>query len=48
MLDRPERRNAVDGTAAHELAEAFRALDADRGPGNRLDPDGDGPMKRLT
>ena len=29
VLDRPERRNAVDRSAAHELAEAFRAFDAD-------------------
>jgi enoyl-CoA hydratase len=69
VLDRPERRNAVDGVTAHELAEAFRAFDADpearvavlwgaggtfcagadlkaiaSATGNRLDPDGDGPM----
>lgn len=29
VLDRPERRNAVDGPTAAELAEAFRAFDAD-------------------
>ncbi len=29
VLDRPERRNAVDRSAAHALAEAFRAFDAD-------------------
>jgi enoyl-CoA hydratase/carnithine racemase len=29
VLDRPERRNAVDRPTAHELAEAFRAFDAD-------------------
>src|SRR6266496_5595662 len=29
ILDRPERRNAVDGPAAHALAEAMRAFDAD-------------------
>jgi enoyl-CoA hydratase len=29
ILHRPEVRNAVDGTAAHALAEAFRAFDAD-------------------
>jgi enoyl-CoA hydratase len=28
VLDRPERRNAVDGAAAAELAAAFRAFDA--------------------
>ena len=28
-LDRPERRNAVDGPTAAALAEAFRAFDAD-------------------
>ena len=69
VLDRPERRNAVDGTTAQALAEAFRAFDADprarvavlwgaggtfcagadlkaiaTATGNRLDPDGDGPM----
>jgi enoyl-CoA hydratase len=31
ILDRPERRNAVDGVTAQELAEAFRAFDADPG-----------------
>ncbi len=30
-LDRPERRNAVDGPTAAALAEAFRAFDADDG-----------------
>jgi enoyl-CoA hydratase/carnithine racemase len=29
ILDRPEARNAVDRTTAEELAEAFRAFDAD-------------------
>jgi enoyl-CoA hydratase len=29
VLDRPEVRNAVDGPAAHALADAFRAFDAD-------------------
>ncbi|HVG62410.1 MAG TPA: crotonase/enoyl-CoA hydratase family protein [Hyalangium sp.] len=29
ILHRPEVRNAVDGTTARELAEAFRAFDAD-------------------
>ena len=28
-IDRPERRNAVDGPTAAELADAFRAFDAD-------------------
>jgi enoyl-CoA hydratase len=28
VLDRPERRNAVDGPTANELAAAFRAFDA--------------------
>ena len=69
LLDRPERRNAVDGATAAALAEAFRAFDADpaaavavlhgeggvfcsgadltaigTGRGNRVAPDGDGPM----
>jgi enoyl-CoA hydratase len=30
-IDRPERRNAVDAATAGELAEAFRAFDADAG-----------------
>ena len=29
ILDRPQRRNAVDGPMAAELAEAFPAFDAD-------------------
>jgi enoyl-CoA hydratase/carnithine racemase len=29
VLDRPERRNAVDGATARELADAFRAFEAD-------------------
>ena len=29
VIDRPERRNAVDGPTATALAEAFRAFDAD-------------------
>jgi enoyl-CoA hydratase len=29
ILDRPERRNAVDGATAAQLADAFRAFDAD-------------------
>ena len=29
VLDRPERRNAVDGATAQALADAFRAFDAD-------------------
>src|SRR5947209_4087539 len=69
LLSRPERRNAVDGATAAELADAFREFDADPsasvavlhgeggvfcagadlveagGPGgNRVAPDGDGPM----
>jgi enoyl-CoA hydratase len=69
VLDRPERRNAVDGETARALADAFRAFEADADAraavlwgaggtfcagadltaiasarGNRLDPDGDGPM----
>ena len=28
-IDRPEVRNAVDRSTAHELAAAFRAFDAD-------------------
>jgi enoyl-CoA hydratase len=69
VLDRPERRNAVDGDTARALADAFRAFEADAdaraavlrgaggtfcagadltaiasGRGNRLAPDGDGPM----
>ncbi|MFI0355824.1 crotonase/enoyl-CoA hydratase family protein [Actinomadura sp. 9N407] len=76
-IDRPERRNAVDGPTAAALAGAFRAFDADpgaavavlygeggtfcagadlrafsEGRGNRVEPDGDGPMgptrMRLT
>jgi enoyl-CoA hydratase len=31
LLSRPERRNAVDATAAAALADAFRAFDADDG-----------------
>ena len=31
VMDRPERRNAVDGPMAAELAEAFRRFDADPG-----------------
>jgi enoyl-CoA hydratase len=31
IMDRPERRNAVDGPMAAELAEAFRAFDTDPG-----------------
>lgn len=30
LLSRPERRNAVDGATADQLADAFRAFDADR------------------
>jgi enoyl-CoA hydratase len=30
LLSRPERRNAVDGATAAELADAFRAFDADQ------------------
>lgn len=29
VLDRPERRNAVDGVTARELADAFRGFEAD-------------------
>ena len=29
VIDRPERRNAVDGPTAAALADAFRAFDAD-------------------
>ena len=29
ILDRPERRNAVDGVTAQQLADAFRAFEAD-------------------
>ena len=28
-IDRPERRNAVDGPTAKQLADAFRRFDAD-------------------
>ncbi|HWM79910.1 MAG TPA: crotonase/enoyl-CoA hydratase family protein [Methylomirabilota bacterium] len=31
IIDRPERRNAVDGPTARALAEAFRAVEADSG-----------------
>jgi enoyl-CoA hydratase len=69
ILDRPDRRNAVDGPTASALAAAFRAFDADpqssvavlwgaggsfcagadlhavdTPEGNRVAPDGDGPM----
>jgi enoyl-CoA hydratase len=68
-IDRPERRNAVDGPTAALLADAFRRFDGDEalavavltgaggvfcagadlkavasGTGNRVTPDGDGPM----
>jgi enoyl-CoA hydratase len=68
-IDRPQARNAVDRQTAAELADAFRAFDADdsasvavlwgaggvfcagadlkafaSGAGNRVEPDGDGPM----
>jgi enoyl-CoA hydratase len=33
VLDRPERRNAVDGATAQQLADAFRAFDADPAAG---------------
>ena len=75
VIDRPEKRNAVDGPTAAALADAFRAFDADdtaavailtgagntfcagadlaaigTGRGNRVAPDGDGPMgpTRMT
>jgi enoyl-CoA hydratase len=75
LLSRPERRNAVDGATAAELADAFSQFDADpeaavavlhgeggvfcagadlhaagTPEGNRVDPNGDGPMgpSRLT
>ncbi|MFD7610755.1 crotonase/enoyl-CoA hydratase family protein [Streptomyces sp. NPDC059828] len=69
VLSRPAARNAVDGPTARQLADAFRAFDADEDSavavlwgeggtfcagadlkavgterGNRVDPDGDGPM----
>jgi enoyl-CoA hydratase len=69
FLNRPARRNAVDGPTAAGLAAAFREFDADPGAavavlhgeggvfcsgadltalgterGNRVSPDGDGPM----
>jgi enoyl-CoA hydratase len=69
ILDRPERRNAVDRATAEALADALRAFEADdearvgvlygdhgtfcagadlkavaEGQGNRVEPDGDGPM----
>ena len=68
-IDRPDVRNAVDRPTAEQLADAFRAFDADEaaavavltgagghfcagadlkavgeGRGNRVEPDGDGPM----
>src|SRR5271170_2975631 len=68
-LDRPKARNAVDRATAKDLADAFRAFEADEaaavavlwgnggtfcagadlrafgaGAGNRVEPDGDGPM----
>jgi enoyl-CoA hydratase len=69
LLSRPDRRNAVDGATAADLADAFREFDADpeacvavlhgeggvfcagadlqaagTPAGNRVAPDGDGPM----
>jgi enoyl-CoA hydratase len=69
ILNRPERRNAVDRATAQALADAFREFEADasasvgvlygdngtfcagadlkaiaEGRGNRVDPEGDGPM----
>ncbi|MFG2888789.1 crotonase/enoyl-CoA hydratase family protein [Streptomyces sp. NPDC048248] len=69
VLSRPASRNAVDGATAAQLADAFRAFEADEGAhvavlwgeggtfcsgadlkavgtghGNRVAPDGDGPM----
>jgi enoyl-CoA hydratase len=69
ILDRPDRRNAVDRPTAEALARAFRSLESDdslsvgvlfgdhgtfcagadlkaigEGRGNRIAPDGDGPM----
>ena len=69
LLNRPERRNAVDGATALALADAFREFDSDpdaavavlhgeggvfcagadlkeagTDAGNRVAPDGDGPM----
>lgn len=69
IIDRPERKNAVDADTATRLADAFRAFEADpasrvavlwgaggtfcagadlkavgAGRGNRVRPDGDGPM----
>jgi enoyl-CoA hydratase len=29
VIDRPERKNAVDAQTARDLAEAFRAVEAD-------------------
>src|SRR5271170_4762239 len=68
-LDRPKARNAVDRATAKDLADAFRAFEANEaaavavlwgnggafcagadlrafsgGVGNRVEPDGDGPM----
>ena len=34
-IERPERRNAVDGPTARQLYEAFKAFDADDGLGWR-------------
>ncbi|MFG2138057.1 crotonase/enoyl-CoA hydratase family protein [Streptomyces sp. NPDC048650] len=77
VLSRPAARNAVDGATARQLADAFRAFEADdtasvavlwgeggtfcagadlkavgTADGNRVAPDGDGPMgptrMRLT
>ena len=50
VLDRPARRNAVDGPTAALLADAFRASGADltavgTGRMNRVERDGDGPME---
>jgi enoyl-CoA hydratase len=69
IIDRPDRKNAVDAETATRLADAFRSFEADTsarvavlwgaggtfcagadlkavgaGRGNRVRPDGDGPM----
>lgn len=69
VIDRPERRNAVDRPTAEALAAAFRSFESEPsakvavltgaggtfcagadlkaiadGEGNRIDPEGDGPM----
>ena len=50
ILDRPERRNAIDPPTAKALQEAFRAFERDaweRGLGGLAEPLGEGVVKRV-